>query len=486
MPACSWLLLESEASSLMNRRNVNIVVILLVLAVAIWIVLPNNPGINLGKFTRSLETVLGLDLQGGMQILLEADLPESTTVDPQSLQDVRTILENRSNALGVGESNFQTAGSRRVVGEFPGITDTQQVVNVIKQTGLLEFVAMDINNPAPVGSTIQTDFAQSGDTSAQSSVPTAQPTPTTDPLAASGAAAVETAPTEAVYHTVVTGAALDQVGVTTDQMGEYVVSFSLKPDSRDLFAQHTTQNVGQILAIVLDKQVISTPRIDSAITQGSGLISGNFSNDSANNLAVQLRYGALPVPMKVVESRIVGPTLGQDSLNKSIIAGAIGFLLVVLFMTIYYRLPGVLAILAILSYATITLALFKFIPVTLTLPGIAGFLLSTGGALDANILMFERLKEELHGGRNLRVAVEYSWKRAWPSIRDSNVATLITSAILFWFGSAYGATIVKGFALTLALGMIISLFSAIMITRTLLSIAADAINPADHARWFGA
>ncbi len=479
MPAGSWLLLESEASSLINRRNVNIVVILLVLAVAIWIVLPNNPGIRLGKFARSLETVLGLDLQGGMQILLEADLPESSTVDPQSLQDVRTILENRSNALGVGESNFQTAGSRRVVGEFPGITDTQQVVNVIKQTGLLEFVAMDINSPAQVGSTIQTDFAQSAG-------PTAQPAPTTDPLATSGAAAVETAPTETVYHTVMTGAALDQVGVTTDQLGKYVVSFSLKPDSQELFAQHTTQNVGQILAIVLDKQVISTPRIDSAITQGSGQISGSFTNDSANNLAVQLRYGALPVPMKVVESRIVGPTLGQDSLNKSIIAGAIGFLLVVLFMTIYYRLPGVLAVLAILSYATITLALFKFIPVTLTLPGIAGFLLSTGGALDANILMFERLKEELHGGRNLRVAVEYSWKRAWPSIRNSNVATLITSAILFWFGSAYGATIVKGFALTLALGMIISLFSAIMITRTLLSIAADAINPADHARWFGA
>jgi preprotein translocase subunit SecD len=155
-------------------------------------------------------------------------------------------------------------------------------------------------------------------------------------------------------------------------------------------------------------------------------------------------------------------------------------------MIIYYRLPGVLAVIAILSYATITLALFKFIPVTLTLPGIAGFLLSTGGALDANILMFERLKEELRAGRNLHVAVDYSWKRAWPSIRDSNAATLITSAILFWFGSAYGATIVKGFALTLSLGMLISLFSAILITRTLLGIAANSINPADHERWFGA
>ncbi len=461
---------KSEASSLINRRTVNIVVILVVLAVAIWVDLPGNPGIHLGKFVRTLDTVLGLDLQGGMQILLEADLPESTAVDTQALQDVRTILENRSNALGVGESNFQTAGSRRVVGEFPGITDSQQVVNVIKQTGLLEFVSMDISNPAPVGSTIQTDFAQSGDAT--------QPT--------TGAAPTDTTTTDQVYHTVMTGAALDQVSVTTDQMGQYVVSFILKPDAKELFATHTTENVGNVLAIVLDKQVISTPRINTAITEGQGEISGNFTNKSANDLAVQLRYGSLPVPMKVVESRVVGPTLGQDSLNRSVLAGAIGFALVVLFMIIYYRLPGALAILAIISYAAITLALFKFIPVTLTLPGIAGFLLSTGGALDANILMFERLKEELHGGRNLRVAVDYSWKRAWPSIRDSNVATLITSAILFWFGSAYGATIVKGFALTLALGMLISLFSAIFITRTLVGIAADSINPADHVRWFGA
>ncbi len=449
----------------MNRRTVNIIVILVVLAVAIWIDLPGNPGIHVGSIDRSLDTKLGLDLQGGMQILLEADLPESTTVDPQALADVRTILENRSNALGVGESSFQTAGARRIVGEHPGVTDPQRVVDVIKQTGLLEFVSMDINSVTPVGTVIQTDFAQSGDA--------AQPS-TGAPL------------NDLVYHTVMTGASLDQVSVTTDQLGQYVVSFALKSDAKDVFAQHTLQNVGNVLAIVLDKEVISTPRINTAITEGAGIIEGGFTNETANDLAVQLRYGSLPVPMKVVESRIVGPTLGQDSLNKSILAGAIGFALVVLFMIIYYRLPGAVAIVAIMSYAAITLALFKFIPVTLTLPGIAGFLLSTGGALDANILMFERLKEELHGGRNLRIAVEYSWKRAWPSIRDSNVATLITSAILFWFGSAYGATIVKGFALTLALGMLISLFSAIMITRTLLNIAADSINPADHVRWFGA
>ncbi len=237
--------------------------ILVILAVAIWIDLPNNPGIQLGNFTRSLETVLGLDLQGGMQILLEADLPKSTAVDTQSLQDVRTILENRSNALGVGELNFQTAGARRIVGEYPGVTDPQKVVDAIKQTGLLEFVDMG-TTPAGVGTIIQTDFAQSED-------PVDQPTPalpTTDP----------TAPQQ-VYHTVMTGASLDQVGVTTDQLGQYVVDFVLKADAKQLFAEHTTQNVGGILAIVLDKQVISTPRINTAITEGQGQISGNFTNE---------------------------------------------------------------------------------------------------------------------------------------------------------------------------------------------------------------
>jgi preprotein translocase subunit SecD len=168
------------------------------------------------------------------------------------------------------------------------------------------------------------------------------------------------------------------------------------------------------------------------------------------------------------------------------LAGIIGFAIVALFMLIYYRVPGLVAVLAIATYALITLAIFKFIPVTLTLPGIAGFLLSTGGALDANILMFERLKEELRSGRTMTQALELGWKRAWPSIRDSNLATLITSVILFWFGSQYGASIVKGFALTLMLGVLISLFSAIVTTRTLLSLIFDLIRPSDHEKWLGA
>jgi preprotein translocase subunit SecD len=357
---------------------------------------------------------------------------------------------------------LQVAGDRRIVGEFPGVTDTEQVVSVLKQTGLLEFVDFGDNPPAE-GTIVKTDYAGTGSEA---------------PAVAEG--------DEIVWHTVMTGAQLSSVGVSTDPLGAYVINFELKPEGAQIFREHTTANVRKILGIVLDKTVISTPVINSPITEGQGIIQGDFTVQSANALAIQLRYGSLPVPLEMVESRIIGPTLGQDSLNKSMLAGVIGFGLVILFMIIYYRLPGALAIAAILNYGLIVLALFKLIPVTLTLPGIAGFLLSTGGALDANILMFERLKEELRGGRNLRQAVDLAWKRAWPSIRDSNVATLITSLILFWFGSAYGATIVKGFALTLALGMAVSLLSAIFVTRTLLAVSVDLIKPENHYKWFGA
>jgi len=215
------------------------------------------------------------------------------------------------------------------------------------------------------------------------------------------------------------------------------------------------------------------------------VISGNFTSESANNLAVQLRYGSLPIPLKVVSSQTVGPTLGQVSLKKSLLAGLIGLSVVGIFMALYYRLPGVLADLALIVYALLTLALFKLIPVTLTLPGIAGYVLSVGMAVDANVLIFERLKEELRAGRTLRQAIDMGWGRAWPSIRDSNFSTLITSFILFWFGNAFGASIVKGFSLTLAVGVLISMFTAILVTRTFLHLVLDNIQFVEHHAWFG-
>ncbi len=469
----------------MRRRNVILIVALVILAIAIWMILPSNPGIRIGKsFYRSMKTVLGLDLQGGMQVLLEADVPADQQVDPQALQDARAILENRSNGLGVNEVVFQVAGNRRIVGEFPGLTNTEEVLNVLKQTGQLEFIDLGTTY-LPEGTDVITSLSQN---SSLASTPGAE-TPVAEPTVQAGQTAAETPASAAepvVWNTVMTGSDLKSVAVVADQFGKYQISFELTQNGAKIFGDFTSKNVGKILGIALDKKVISSPKVESAITDGRGVISGNFTADSANALAIQLRYGSLPVSLKIVESRIIGPTLGADSLQKSMLAGAIGLLIVILFMVIYYRLPGAVATLAIIYYGVITLALYKLIPVTLTLPGIAGLLLSTGGALDANILLFERLKEELREGKTTKVAFDVAWKRAWSSIRDSNIATVITSVILFWFGSTYGASTVKGFAVTLALGVVISVLNATFITRVLLSYALDIFKTdANKAKWFG-
>jgi len=456
----------------MRKHHLNIILILIIVIVVIWVNIPSNPGIQIGEFERNLKTVLGLDLQGGMQVLLEADLPSEASVDAQSLQDARQILENRSNGLGVSEVVFQVAGTRRILGEFPGLTKTDEVIAVLKETGQLEFVDMG-DAPVPVNTKIKTDSGLSID----QLMTTLEPT-TEDP-----SSLLKTQ--ETIWHTVLTGDQLRSVAVTTGQLNEYLIQIEFKPDGADIFEEYTRNNIGKYLAIVLDKTVISTPVVNSAIPDGKGVIQGNFTYESANALAIQLRYGSLPIPLKVVESRVIGPTLGEDSLTKSMIAGIIGFIIVTLFMLIFYRLPGGVAILSLVIYALIILTLFKLIPVTLTLPGIAGLLLSTGGALDANILIFERLKEELRSGRTLRQALDLSWKRAWPSIRDSNFATLITSMILFWFGSAFGASIVKGFALTLAIGVAVSLFCAILVTRTFLHEFVYILKPKMYDKWFG-
>lgn len=461
----------------MRRQYISLLLLALLLGFAIWANLPGNPGISIGPFYRSMETVLGLDLRGGVQVLLEADLPADTAIDPQSMEDARQILENRTNALGVAENMFQIAGERRIVAEFPGLHDPNQIVAVIQEQGVLEFVDLG-DTFLPEGSTVITDFglteAQIQETqTALEATPTPDSTGTTE------------LPTQ-VWHTIMTGQELRSVGVTTDGTGGFQLDFELTSEGAQIFRDFTANNVGKFLAIVLDKQVLSAPRIDSAIPDGRGRITGTFTFDTANALAIQMRYGALPIPFEVVESRVIGPTLGQDSLNKSLLAGIIGFSIVILFMAIYYRVPGVIANLSIALFALVVLSLFKLIPVTLTLPGIAGFLLSTGSALDANILIFERLKEELRGGRTFSQALELAWKRALPSIRDSNIATMITCLILYWFGSQFGATIVKGFAFTLGLGILVSLFCALVVTRTFMHVVIDIFKPeAKHLKWFG-
>ncbi|MHB0967034.1 MAG: protein translocase subunit SecD [Bellilinea sp.] len=469
----------------MNRRYVNLIFILLLLALSIWIDLPSNPGIKIGSFERSLETVLGLDLRGGMQVILS--VPSEIAVTQQNLQDAAQILENRSNALGVDEVVYQTAGERIIVGEYPGASNAEDVIGKIKETGQLEFVDFgDLR--VPEGTVVETDFGLSASTGTEPT-PTAEVTPTGE-ATATAKATPEATPTETTaatrYHTVLTGANLKSVSVVRGQLNDYTVALEFDSEGADILKEWTTANVGKILGIVLDKAVISSPSVNNPIPDGQAEIIGSFTNESANALAVQLRYGSLPIPLEIEQIRVIGPTLGQDSLDKSLLAGIIGFGIVMLFMGIYYRVPGVAADLAIIFYALITFAIFKLVPVTLTLPGIAGFLLSTGSALDANILIFERLKEELRNGRTMRQAIDLAWRRAWPSIRDSNIAALITAAILFWFGSTFGASFVKGFALTLALGVGVSLMTAFTVTRTLLGLVVDLFkDPEQRPGLFG-
>jgi len=511
----------------MQQRNTAWLILIVILVLgAVYVVIPGTGIPQIGTIIPETKYTIrqGLDLQGGLQVLLEADVPPGTELDSRAMDTAKTIVEQRVNGLGVTEPLVQRQGASRIVVELPGVTDPQAAIDLLKQTGLLEFVYAGTQF-LPADTVVKTDCVDPSrvdcGTGEGTTTPPATATPTVlAPTATSAAtlsatattsgteAATTPAPTAAasatlsaspttepagpVYHTVMTGVALRTAVVGTEQTGQVVVNFELTDAGSRIFSDFTSQHVGEILAIVLDKKVISSPRIDSAITQGQGTITGDFTIESANQLAVQLRYGALPVPLKVGQSREIGPTLGQDSLRKSAIAGIVGVTAVVLFMLLYYRLPGIVASVALLIYALITIAIFKgalqFIgipPVTLTLPGIAGFVLSVGVAVDANILIFERMKEELRAGRNLRTAVDAGFSRAWPSIRDSNISTLITCLILYLFGNAYGASIVKGFALTLALGVGVSLFTAILVTRSILHLFLDRIDFSARHAWFG-
>lgn len=445
----------------MRNLTLRLIIILLIVALAIWVDASSilriaNPFNGETLAERNVATRLGLDLRGGLQVVLEAEVPAGAEITAEQMDVARAIIENRTNALGVAENVVQVAGETRIVGEFPGLEDAETVLSIIQQTGQLEFVEFG-NNYIPDGTIIQT---YTGDTPPEGM--------------------------ESAYRTIMTGAELEAVGIDSHPTtGKPVVAFRLTSKGAQIFSAYTTANSGKIVGIVLDKQVISAPVIDEPITSGSGIIKGNFTIESANALAIQLRYGSLPVPLVVVDTRYIGPTLGEDSLQKSLVAGFIGMIVVILFMLIYYRLPGIVATLSILIYAAVAFAVFKYFHFTLTLPGIAGFLLSTGAALDANILIFERIKEELRSGLTLGNALEKGWKRAWSSIRDSNIATIITSAILFWFGSSFGATIVKGFSLTLFLGVAISLFTALFVSRTLLTAVIQAFKPTNLEKWFG-
>lgn len=447
-------------------------IVLLVTIVAGWIAWPTNSEINLTplgiNYRRDISVRQGLDLQGGIQVLLQADMPEGIPLDADSMKAAKGIIEQRVNALGVSEPMIQLSQGNRIIVELPGLKDPDQAIKTFGNTGLLEFVDAG-SNPLPPGFPVTTSLGG----------PPA-------PVASATIAASPTPPAQ-VFSSVIQGKHVRTADVGFDDFARPEVRFTLTDEGAKLFGDFTTANVGRYLAIVLDKRVLSAPQIQSAIIGGTGRITGGptgFRLEEAQQIVIQLKYGALPVPLKVVQNRTVGPTLGLDSVQKSITAGGIGLAIVAAFMVLYYRLPGLLATLALVVYATIVFALFKLIPVVLTLAGIAGFILSIGMAVDANILIFERMKEELRAGRSMGSAIDAGFNRAWTSIRDSNASTLITCAILYWFGATFGASIIQGFALTLAVGVIVSLFTAIIVTRTLLRLVHQ-IGGMSISGWHG-
>jgi preprotein translocase subunit SecD len=427
------------------------ILVVLVTALSLWINLtprsnPTDPNDRRELWLgRDVHTRFGLDLRGGTQVLLRTTDPNVTV---EQLDLARGTIENRVNGLGVAEATVQTSGSNRIIVELPDVADPQQALETIRSTGKLEFVD-------PAGQ--QIGEGQLVRTSGSPNLP-ATSTVTETTVAANGP----------VLQVIADGAELDlstvQPGV--GQTGQPFVAFSFTGNSARSLEQFSAANIGKPMAIVLDNRVQSVATIQDALP-GSGQITTGSTADRDSIFNV-LKYGSLPVAFEVETSRSVTATLGQDSIDASMIAGLVGLLSVALFMLVYYRLPGLLADIALVIYALISLALYRFIPITLTLAGIAGFILSIGLAVDANVLIFARLKEELRRGRPLAVAVEQGFDHAWPAIRDSSVSTLITSIILYWFGSNFGVSIIKGFALTLALGILISLFTANLITRTLL------------------
>lgn len=420
-----------------RRTRGTLLAILVVTVLTALVAWPKGPDLNLKwvGVDKKVEVKIheGLDLRGGSHLVYDADMSKVAGGDrDEALRGVVDVIEKRVNSLGVSEPLVQTnvsAGAHRIIVELPGVTDVQQASETIGQTVSLEFRELnpnaDPNNP--------------------------------DPLA-------QYLPTPAL-----TGKDLKRASVDFNQQtGEPEVSLQFNGDGARKFGELTRKSVGKPIAIIIDGSVISAPRVNQEISDGNAVITGSFDVESAKKLALQLNSGALPVPVKLSEQRTVGPTLGQDSIEKSLTAGLIGLLLVSIFMVFYYRLPGLLAVGALVVYSLMMIALFKLIPVTLTLAGIAGFILSIGIAVDANILIFERMKEELRRGRQLPSAVEIGFSRAFTSIRDSNVASLLMAGVLYAFGSGT----IKGFALVLALGVAVSLFSAITVSRTFMRFVA--------------
>lgn len=461
-----------------------LLMIIILAAAAVWVDLPGQAADPLG-LKKGVSIHEGLDLQGGLQVVLQANPPKGVTVSNDALLGTRDTIARRVNGLGVSEPLIQTRGNNQIIVELPGVKDPENAMNILKETALLEFIDPQGQN-LPVGTVVNTTLGPASDadkaTASPSPAASGSTSPAASPAASASAAQPSASPaaTGPTYTTIVTGADLEDAYPATDNVGAMVVGFKFKSDPGKKLQQFTSQNIGKPMSIVVDKKVINTATIQSAFGP-TGQIQG-LSVDEVNSLVLQLKSGALAVPLDVVQSRTVGPTLGHDSIDKSLVAGIVGLGVVALFMILYYRFPGVLAVVALLIYTSIIFALFKLIPVVLTVAGITAFILSIGMAVDANVLIFARMKEELRLGHNIKRAVESGFDHAWPSIRDSNISTMITAVILYWFGKYTGTSIIQGFALTLFIGVGISMFTAITVTRTLLRVLLT--SSIFHNRWW--
>lgn len=395
-----------------KNPKINMLIIVTLIMASLWTVVKGKDDIR-----------LGLDLKGGTRLTLQAEpTPDIPKVRPADMDSLQTVIERRVNGMGIGESVVQRAGENRLIVEIPGVKDPEEAKRRLGRVGKLEFKELDAN-----GQWINTGIS---------------------------------------------GKDFTKADIATKQNGEWIVQFELSGTGAKKFAELTTKlaPTHAPIGIFFDDEQVSAPSVNEPILDGSGMIEGKFTHDSAKELVDTLNAGALPVDINVVEENTVGPLLGQASIKQSLLAGLIGLGLVLVFMIGYYRSMGVVASMALLVYTLLTFALFMTVGVTFTLAGIAGFILSIGMAVDANILIFERTREELKAGRSKWKAIEVGFDRAFPSIFDSNTTTLITCLLLWVMGT--GA--VKGFALTLAMGVLVSLFSAITVTRTFLHLLDNA------------
>ena len=432
----------------MIKKIISIIIVLVLGSAVGFFVFKSEPKLNSNfenenSFFKNSPFRLGLDLSGGSHLIYKADVSGVKTGEVSvSMDALRDVIERRVNLFGVSEpvvqvqsSGFVSGEEEKLIVDLPGITDVEKATTMIGQTPLLEFKT-EAPKDAPQKVTVGEDGKVNLDMNPQ------------------------------FVSTELTGRYLQKASLEFDQTTrEPKVSLQFDETGTKLFAQITKDNVGKMVAIYLDGAPISTPVVREEIPNGQAVISGNFTPTEGKQLVGRLNSGALPVPISLLSRQTIGATLGSDAVTAGVKAAAIGFLVVALFLILWYRLPGFIAVLALCIYITIILALFKLLPVTLTAAGIAGFIISIGIAVDANILIFERLKEELHSGRTIADAVSAGFSRAWSSIRDSNVSTIISAIILFWFGTP----LIKGFALTLGMGVLVSMFSAIMISKIFLS-----------------